>query len=41
MSGIAELSAPSLSDRLHQSVAFFATLTSRLLAAGRPTTPSI
>jgi hypothetical protein len=41
MSGIAELSAPSLSDRLHQSVAFFATLTSRLLADGRATTPAI
>ncbi len=41
MSGIAELSAPSLSDRLHQSVAFFAALTSRLLAAGRPAKPTV
>jgi hypothetical protein len=41
MSGIAELSAPSLSDRLHQSVAFFAALTSRLLAADRPAQPSL
>jgi hypothetical protein len=41
MSGIAELSAPSLSDRLHQSVAFFSALTSRLLAAGRPTKPAV
>ena len=41
MGGIAELSAPSLSDRLHQSVAFFAALTSRLLAAGRSAKPSV
>jgi hypothetical protein len=41
MSGIAELSAPSLSDRLHQSVAFLSALTSHLLAAGRPTKPAI
>ena len=41
MSGIAELSAPSLSNRLHQSVAFFAALTSRLLAADRPAKPSL
>lgn len=33
MSGIAELSTPSLSDRLHQSVSFFAALASRLLTA--------
>jgi hypothetical protein len=36
MSGVAELSAPSLAVRLHQSVGFFAAVTSRLLAAGRP-----
>jgi len=41
VSGIAELSAPSLSDRLHQSVAFFSALTSRLLTAGRPAEPAI
>src|ERR1700733_4409925 len=41
MSGIAELSAPSLSDRLHQSVGFFAALTSRLLAADQPAKPSL
>lgn len=41
MNGIAELSAPSLSDRLHQSVGFFSALTSQLLAAGRCTTPTI
>jgi hypothetical protein len=41
MNGIAELSAPSLSDRLHQSVGFFSALTSRLLAAGRCATPTI
>ncbi len=41
ISGIAELSAPSLSDRLHQSVAFFAALTSRLLAADRPLKPAV
>ena len=41
MSGIAELSAPSLSDRLHQSVAFFSALTSWLLAAGRCATPTV
>jgi hypothetical protein len=35
MCGIAELSAPSLSDRLHQSVAFFSALTTELLTAGR------
>jgi hypothetical protein len=36
MSGIATISAPSLSTRLHQSVAFFAALTARLLARERP-----
>jgi hypothetical protein len=41
ISGIAELSAPSLSDRLHQSVAFFAALTNRLLAAGRLAKPAV
>lgn len=41
MNGIAELSAPSLSDRLHQSVAFFSALTSHLLAAGRPAKPAV
>jgi hypothetical protein len=41
LSGVAEISAPSLSDRLHQSVGFFAELTSRLLAAGRPAKPSL
>jgi hypothetical protein len=41
MSGVAELSAPSLSDRLHRSVAFFAALTGRLLAADRPVKPSL
>jgi hypothetical protein len=41
MSGIAELSAPSLADRLHRSVAFFSALTSRLLAAGRPAKPAL
>lgn len=39
--GIAEITAPSLSDRLHRSVAFFATLTSHLLTAGRPPTPAL
>jgi hypothetical protein len=39
MSGVAEISAPALSDRLHQSVSFFAELTSRLLAAEWPATP--
>lgn len=41
MSGIAELSAPSLSDRLHQSVSFFAALTSRLLATRRSAHPTV
>jgi hypothetical protein len=41
MSGVAEISAPSLSDRLHHSVSFFAELTSRLLAADRPAKPSL
>jgi hypothetical protein len=41
MSGVAEISAPSLADRLHQSVSFFAALTSRLLAADRPAQPSL
>ena len=41
MSGIAELSAPSLSDRLHQSVSFFAALTSRLLDVGRAAKPAV
>jgi DDE family transposase len=41
MSGIAELSAPSLSDRLHQSVSFFAALTSRLLGVGRAAKPAV
>jgi hypothetical protein len=41
MSGVAEISAPSLSDRLHQSVSFFSALTSRLLAADRPAKPSL
>jgi hypothetical protein len=31
MSGVAEIPAPSLSDRLHQSVGFFAEVTRRLL----------
>jgi hypothetical protein len=34
--GVAELTAPSLSDRPHQSVGFFAAITSRLLAARAP-----
>ena len=38
--GIAEITAPSLSDRLHASVAFFSALTTHLLAAGRPPTPA-
>ena len=33
LSGVAELTAPSRSDRLHQAVAFFAGITNRLLAA--------
>src|SRR5580700_4028323 len=33
LSGICEFSAPSLSDRLHQSVAFFAAIVQRLLKA--------
>ena len=33
LSGIAEVSAPSLLERLHQAVAFFAAITTRLLAA--------
>ena len=41
MSGVAELSAPSLADRLHQSVNFFAELTGQLLGAGRPAKPSL
>jgi hypothetical protein len=41
MSGVAEISAPSLTDRLHRSVNFFAALTNRLLAAGRPAKPSL
>jgi hypothetical protein len=41
MSGVAELSAPSLADRLHQSVSFFAALTGHLLASGRPAKPSL
>jgi len=41
MNGIADLSAPSLSDRLHHSVAFFSAVTSRLLAAGRSATPTL
>jgi hypothetical protein len=41
MSGIAELSAPSLSDRLHQSVSFFSALTSRLLGVGRAAKPAV
>jgi hypothetical protein len=36
LSGICELSAPSLSDRLHQSVAFFAAVVQRLLKARAP-----
>lgn len=36
LSGVAELSAPSLSDRLHQSAGFFAEIVSRLLAARPP-----
>jgi Transposase DDE domain len=39
--GIAEITAPSLSDRLHGSVAFFSALTSHLLIAGRPPTPTL
>jgi hypothetical protein len=39
--GIAEITAPSLSDRLHRSVAFFSALTSHLLTAGRPPTPAL
>jgi Transposase DDE domain len=39
--GIAEITAPSLSDRLHASVAFFSALTTHLLVAGRPPTPAI
>jgi Transposase DDE domain len=39
--GIAEITAPSLSDRLHGSVAFFCALTSHLLIAGRPPTPTL
>jgi hypothetical protein len=40
LSGICELSAPSLSDRLHQSVAFFAAIVRRLLAARAPAASS-
>ena len=40
LSGICELSAPSLSDRLHQSVAFFAAVIRRLLAARAPAASS-
>jgi len=36
LSGICQLSAPSLSDRLHQSVAFFAAIVRRLLEARAP-----
>lgn len=39
--GIADITAPSLLDRLHASVAFFSALTTHLLAAGRPPTPAI
>jgi hypothetical protein len=39
--GIAEITAPSLSDRLHGAVAFFSAVTTHLLAAGRPPTPAI
>src|SRR3978361_1767340 len=39
--GIAEITAPLLSDRLHGSVAFFSALTSHLLIAGRPPTPAL
>src|ERR1700710_1568125 len=41
LSGLAELSAPSLWLRLHHSVGFFADLTNRLLRAGRATTPAL
>lgn len=41
MSGVAEISPPSLSDRLHRSVAFFAAITNRLLAARPPPTTSL
>ena len=40
ISGVAEISAPSLSDRLHQSVSFFDALTARLLAARAPARPT-
>ena len=36
VSGVAALSAPSLHDRLHQAVPFFAALTAQLLAARTP-----
>jgi hypothetical protein len=41
LTGVAELSAPSLHDRLHQSVAFFAELTKLLLAAKAPGTTRV
>jgi Transposase DDE domain len=41
MCGIAEITAPSLSDRLHGSVAFFSALTTHLLADGRRPTPAV
>jgi hypothetical protein len=39
--GIAEISAPSLSARLHGAVDFFSALTSHLLSAGRTSTPTL
>lgn len=41
LSGVAELSAPSLHDRLHRAVSFFATLTAQLLAARTPATACV
>ncbi len=41
LAGVAELSAPSLHDRLHQAVGFFAGLTAELLAARAPGTARV
>jgi hypothetical protein len=40
ISGVADMAAPSLSDRLHRSVGFFDALTARLLAARAPARPT-
>jgi hypothetical protein len=41
LSGVAEISPPALSDRLHQSVAFFSAIVGRLLAARPPPAASL